>query len=178
VKGGRSGQGRLLGSRAITRRGGGRGRTHKRGGNHPVPVPESCERREKTSALVQRARCQLAAPVLGRRGQTPGIRGQGSQAAGIPGQGRGHWQSDWKRGTSPQPLEATPVTHEEKVPLQGRCCKSPRQVEHHSERFPVAAGIGHAGGDLWWPGVQMSQVLTSHVAEVRAELSWFRMGQS
>lgn len=48
-----------------------------------------------------------------------GVKGQASQAAGIPCLGRGHGQSDWKRDPRPSPLEVSPVRGKGKV--QGRC---------------------------------------------------------
>jgi len=53
-----------------------------------------------------------------------------------------------KRDISPQPLEATSVSHEEQVSLQGRCCMPPRQVDHHGERYSVFEGISCVRADL------------------------------
>ncbi|GAB0208118.1 hypothetical protein GRJ2_003277500 [Grus japonensis] len=53
-----------------------------------------------------------------------------------------------EKGTSPQPLEATPVKREGKVSLQRRCRMSARQVDHHGERYPISEGISHAGDGL------------------------------
>jgi len=55
--------------------------------------------------------------MLGYWGQQAEIRGQGSPAAGIPCEGLGYQQRDWKRGNW-QPLEAVPVKHKERYPLK------------------------------------------------------------
>ena len=53
-----------------------------------------------------------------------------------------------KKTTSPQPLEATSVTCEGKVSLQGICCMSSKRVDYHEERYPVLEGISCAGDGL------------------------------
>lgn len=53
---------------------------------------------------------------------------------------------------------------------------SPRQVDHHGNRFPAPEGASHTRNYLFWPGVpadthrsRWSPVQTTHVVEVYAE---------
>lgn len=73
---------------------------------------------------------------------------EAKQIGSFPSEG-GHWQNNWKRGTSPQPQEGIPVRCEGKVSLQGRYCMFTRQGDHYGEWYPVSEGISCAVGDLW-----------------------------